>query len=99
MESLSVVSGSPTRFRTREARWRRFRRRAHLVFRGTHMRDRAPMQKSKDWKGEEEERARDRRGEEAETGRASAESGKKYDRYNLNSNEWPGKRRVHRDVR
>lgn len=60
MESLSVVSGSPTRFRTREARWRRFRRRAHLVFRGTHMRDRAPMQKSKDWKGEEEERARDR---------------------------------------
>lgn len=24
------------------------------------MRDRAPMQKSKDWKGEEEERARDR---------------------------------------
>lgn len=54
----------------REARWRRFRRRAQLVFRGTHMRDRAPMQKSKDWKGGEREGAeRAIGGEEAETGR------------------------------
>lgn len=55
----------------REARWRRFRRRAQLVFRGTHMRDRAPMQKSKDWKrgGEREGAERAIGGEEAETGR------------------------------